>query len=31
MIEWAKQVGELSVYGYAPEDEIMVKKVAVGK
>ena len=31
MIEWAKQVGELSGYGYAPEDEIMVKKVAVGK
>ena len=26
MIQWAKQVGELSGYGYAPEDEIMVNK-----
>ena len=26
MIQWAKQVGELSGYGYAPEDEIMVHK-----
>ena len=25
MIQWAKQVGELSGYGYAPEDEIKVK------
>lgn len=26
MIEWAKQVGELSGYGYAPEEEIKVVK-----
>ncbi len=26
MIQWAKQVGELSGYGYAPDDEIMVHK-----
>ena len=26
MIQWAKQVGELSGYGYAPEDKIMVHK-----
>ena len=28
MIQWAKQVGELSGYGYAPEDEIIVDKTA---
>ena len=27
MIQWAKQVGELSGYGYAPDDEIMVNKL----
>lgn len=26
MIQWAKQVGELSGYGYAPEEEIFVNK-----
>ena len=31
MIQWAKQVGELSGYGYAPEEEIMVKKAVAEK